>query len=82
MSNQLISLLQSWYPQRDAADWVLGTVYKTEGPCYRKAGAMMLLGSQGQQLGMLSGGCLESDIHRHSRQVMLSGCAKTLMWLG
>lgn len=82
MSNQLTDLLDAWYPLRDQASWVLGTVYRTEGPAYRKAGAMMLLSDQGHQLGMLSGGCLESDIHRQSRRVMLDGKARTLIYDG
>ncbi|MDF2180605.1 XdhC/CoxI family protein [Neptuniibacter sp. CAU 1671] len=82
MSNHLLGLLSQWYPQRDQCDWVLGTVYRTEGPAYRKAGAMMLFGSEGQQLGMLSGGCLESDIHRHARKVSLEGRAVTISYDG
>jgi len=82
MANQLSYLLEHWYPQRDACEWVLGTVYKTEGASYRKAGAMMLFNSKGQQFGMLSGGCLESDIHIHARQVMDSGRAQTLCYDG
>ncbi len=82
MSNQLTDLLEAWYPLRDQASWVLGTVYRTQGPAYRKAGAMMLLSDQGHQLGMLSGGCLESDIHRESRRVMLEGQARTLVYDG
>ncbi|WGL16894.1 XdhC family protein [Microbulbifer bruguierae] len=82
MSNHLISLLKTWYPLRDSCDWVLGTVFRTAGPCYRKAGAMMLFSSGGHQLGMLSGGCLESDIHRQARRVMHSGRAVTLTYDG
>nr|WP_067298703.1 XdhC/CoxI family protein [Marinobacterium profundum] len=82
MANDLSHLLQQWYPQRDSADWVLGTVYQTEGPCYRKPGATMLFNSLGQQFGLLSGGCLESDIHRHARQVMHSHKAMTLCYDG
>jgi xanthine dehydrogenase accessory factor len=82
MANDLPHLLQQWYPQRDSADWVLGTVYQTEGPCYRKPGASMLFNSLGQQFGLLSGGCLESDIHRHARQVMHSHRAVTLCYDG
>ncbi|MDD1792144.1 XdhC family protein [Enterovibrio sp. ZSDZ42] len=73
MSNHLLHLLSQWYPEKDNAEWVLGTVFKTEGPCYRKAGAMMLFSSFGQQLGMLSGGCLESDLQRHAKKVMATG---------
>ena len=80
MPNQLIHLLTEWQPHRETCEWVLGTVYKTEGPSYRKPGAMMLFNGLGQQFGMLSGGCLESDIQRHARHVMLSGKATTLCY--
>ncbi len=73
MSNHLSHLLAKWHPNRDNYDWVLATIYKTSGPCYRKSGAMMLFSSQGEQLGMLSGGCLESDIAINARKVMQSG---------
>ena len=82
MANQLSALLAEWYPRRDDCDWVLGTVYKTEGPCYRKAGAMMLFNGLGQQFGMLSGGCLESDIQTHARKVMQTAQALTLCYDG
>jgi len=73
MSNHLSHLLAKWYPNRDNFDWVLATIYDTRGPCYRKPGAMMLFSSQGDQLGMLSGGCLESDIGINARKVMQTG---------
>ncbi|MCU4674080.1 XdhC family protein [Catenovulum sp. 2E275] len=82
MSNALNTILATWYPLKDATDWVLGTIYQTEGPAYRKAGAMMLFSGDGQQLGMLSGGCLESDISRHARQVMLNQKSKLLTYDG
>ena len=72
MSHQLKDLLAAWYARRDE-DWVLGTVYKTEGSAYRKAGAFMLIDNLGQQYGMLSGGCLESDIVLNARKVLHSG---------
>jgi len=73
MSNHLSHLLAQWYPERDSLDWVLATIYNTHGPCYRKPGAMMLFSSQGHQLGMLSGGCLESDIGVNARKVIQTG---------
>lgn len=81
-SNQLPDLLDHWYPKRDSQAWVLGTVYQTAGPCYRKPGAMMLFNDTGQQFGLLSGGCLEGDIQQHAAQVMHSGQAKTLCYDG
>lgn len=82
MSNHLSHLLAKWYPNRDKADWVLATIYDTKGPCYRKSGAMMLFSSQGDQLGMLSGGCLESDIGTNARKVMQTGQSISLCYDG
>ena len=82
MSNQLISLLQAWSRDKSATDWVLGTVYKTEGSAYRKAGAMMLFNGFGQQFGLLSGGCLEADIMRHARKVIKTGQVELLCYDG
>ncbi|UIP28789.1 XdhC family protein [Photobacterium sp. TLY01] len=82
MSNHLLSLLTQWRDLKDEANWVLGTVYKTEGPAYRKSGAMMLFSDAGHQLGMLSGGCLESDIHLHARKAIVSQRAVTLTYDG
>lgn len=82
MSTHLSRILEQWYEARDECRWVLGTVYATEGSSYRKAGAMMLFNDLGQQYGLLSGGCLESDIHRQARRVMESGRSATLCYDG
>ncbi len=41
---------------------VLASVFTTEGSSYQKAGAQMLITSEGTYFGMLSGGCLEGDL--------------------
>lgn len=82
MSNHLSSLLNAWTQDRDATDWVLGTVYRTEGSAYRKAGAMMLFDGFGRQFGLLSGGCLEADIMLHARKVMHTGKVELLSYDG
>lgn len=79
MSNRLSHLLTEWQSAPDD-DWVLGSVYKTEGSAYRKAGAFMLISAKGGRFGLLSGGCLESDIQRHARKVMETGRALTLTY--
>lgn len=80
MASSLIQVLQQWYEKKDATDWVLCTIFATEGSSYRKAGAMMMFSGIGQQHGLLSGGCLESDMLRHARDVMLSQRSKTLTY--
>ncbi|MBO9491196.1 XdhC family protein [Endozoicomonas sp. G2_1] len=82
MSNQLNDLLNAWSVDRDKTEWVLGTVYKTKGSSYRKAGAMMLFAGDGRQFGLLSGGCLESNIQRHARKVMQTGQSTILCYDG
>ena len=49
---------------------VLVTVYETSGSTYSKAGSQMIIDSEGQFCGMLSGGCLEGDLVERSRRVI------------
>ncbi len=62
MANRITQLLTYWSEDRDKHLWVLATIIQTDGSSYRKAGAMMLINDMGQYFGLLSGGCLESDI--------------------
>ena len=73
MANHLKQLLDKWSPQKDEVQWVLATIIETAGSSYRKAGAMMMINSLGQYHGLLSGGCLESDIMRQSRRCWEDG---------
>jgi xanthine dehydrogenase accessory factor len=58
----------------------LAVVAHTEGSTYRKPGALMLIAADGAYAGLLSGGCLESDLHEHALQVMASGKAKLITY--
>lgn len=69
------------------ADWreagaplALATVYATEGSTYSKIGAQMLINSDGDFQGMLSGGCLEGDLAERARAVIRSGEAQTVTY--
>jgi xanthine/CO dehydrogenase XdhC/CoxF family maturation factor len=68
MANRISQLLSHWSENRDKHLWVLATIIQTDGSSYRKAGAMMLINDMGQYFGLLSGGCLESDIMRQARR--------------
>ena len=72
MFNQFSQQLKQWHSKRDEQKWVLGTLYKIDGPSYRSPGAMMLFNDAGEQFGLLSGGCLEADIQKEASQVMRS----------
>jgi xanthine dehydrogenase accessory factor len=60
-----LSALQAFFEARRALGEpvVLATVIATSGSTYRKAGARMLIGRDGGLAGLLSGGCLESDLY-------------------
>jgi xanthine/CO dehydrogenase XdhC/CoxF family maturation factor len=80
MSNHVNHLLSQWLPLKDKHKWVLGFIFQTQGSCYRKAGAMMLFSDAGHQLGILSGGCLESDIVKKAHRVMDDGKSRTAVY--
>lgn len=80
MNSQLIHLLNRWHEQRDAQRWVLGTVYRTRGSAYRKPGAFMLFNDLGQQWGLLSGGCIEADLHRRAMRALEQGRATSVCY--
>lgn len=71
MSNHIGHILSEWKEIKDDREWALGAIIHTEGPVYRKIGALMLLSSMGDQLGMLSGGCLEGDILLQSQRALI-----------
>lgn len=57
---------------------VLATVVATAGSTYRKPGARMLLMADGSYIGLLSGGCLESDLQSHAHKVLESGVPRAV----
>jgi len=75
MKNHFLHLLREWNSQKHDREWVLGTVIRTSGSSYQKAGAFMLFNDLGQRYGLLSGGCLESDLHRKASFALLNNRA-------
>lgn len=80
MSNHFYHLLSTWLPLKDEANWVLGAVIYTRGSVYRKTGALMLLSDAGHQLGLLSGGCIESDLLLQARKVVALGKSRRVIY--
>ena len=52
---------------------VLATVVRTSGSTYRRPGARMLVTGDGRSAGLISGGCLESDLRERSAEVLSTG---------
>ena len=59
---------------------VLGIVLETAGSTYRKPGALMLIASDGDYAGLLSGGCLEGDLREHATKVRETGVPKVVSY--
>ena len=81
MEALIAPLLPLYERERHAGRAVaLAVVVHSDGSTYRKPGALMLIAGDGAYAGLLSGGCLESDLHEHALQVMASGTAKVITY--
>lgn len=56
---------------------VLATVVEITGSAYRRQGAKLVIGSDGDFRGMISGGCLEPEVARAASRVFETGQAAT-----
>jgi xanthine/CO dehydrogenase XdhC/CoxF family maturation factor len=59
---------------------VLATVVRITGSSYGGVGARMLVRVDGSTVGLVSGGCIESDIAEHARRVNASGRAEVVRY--
>ena len=58
----------------------LGILVHTDGSTYRKPGALIAIADDGDYAGLLSGGCLEGDLHAHARAVIGTGAARLVRY--
>lgn len=80
MANHFFKILDVWHQARDQQQWVLATIVDTQGSSYRKIGAQMMINDLGQYYGLLSGGCLESDIMLQARRCWLTNKNKIVQY--
>lgn len=57
---------------------VIATIVNVDGSSYRREGARCLIYETGKIEGMLSGGCVETDILEYTREVLNSKCPKLI----
>ncbi len=60
----------------DSRPVVLATIVHVEGSAYRKEGAWMLIQADNLQLSVISGGCLESELHIRAQELFNTGRAE------
>jgi xanthine dehydrogenase accessory factor len=75
---RLVEQFDAWREQTDAL--VLITVVATEGSTYSKTGRQLLMRADGSHAGLISGGCLESDLAAHTADVINNGDAKLITY--
>lgn len=59
---------------------VVAIIVDIEGSSYRKEGAWMLFIEDEAPLGMISGGCLENDLHNHAKKLFHTGKTELLSY--
>lgn len=64
--------------RRERVPAALATVVRTRGSTPAKVPARMLILANGDPLGTVGGGCVEADVIRAARNVMDTGCPKTI----
>lgn len=81
MESSIAPLLPLFYRERAAGNALaVGVLIATQGSTYRKPGALMLMAANGEYAGLLSGGCLESDLGERARSVIETGEACVLSY--
>jgi len=61
---------------------VLATVVQVEGSSYRRPGVQMLISSDGEMCGAVSGGCVEKEVQRQAQSVLENGVSKVMTYDG
>jgi len=67
---EIRQIVRLWH--QDTAT-VFVTLVRTEGSSYRRPGARLLLGQQGEYAGTISGGCLEAEVVRKAAWLVRGG---------
>jgi len=76
----LFQTINSWQLQGKKS--VLVTVVDLKGSSYRRPGVRMAINEDGNFVGAVSGGCIETEIERQAQSVFKSGNAKLMTYDG
>jgi len=76
----LFQTLKNW--QKTGKKAVFITVVALEGSSYRRPGVCMIMSQEGEMVGAVSGGCVETEIERQAQRVFQSGKAKVIIYDG
>ncbi|MGI8788931.1 MAG: XdhC family protein [Pyrinomonadaceae bacterium] len=80
MSKEIQEIIQKLSSLAPDEKVILATVVDVKGSSYRLPGAKMLIDENGNNIGTISGGCLEADVLEQARKVLRNGQAKVLTY--
>lgn len=76
----LFQTLRSWQEAGKKAVFI--SVVALEGSSYRRPGVCMIMSQDGEMVGAVSGGCVETEIERQAHRVFQTGKAKIIVYNG
>lgn len=82
MTHEFKTILKSYLNAKAYKTFVLATVVDVEGSSYRRPGVMMLISNDGKMVGAVSGGCVEKEVLRQSKEVFETGNSKMMTYDG
>lgn len=77
---EIVEILKTVDRFTDGEKAVLATVVDLKGSGYRLPGARMLIKTNGDAVGTVSGGCLEADILERAKRVLETGLAEVFVY--
>lgn len=72
----VLETIRRW--RREGKDIAMATVVKASGSAPRREGARLLVSGDGEMVGSVSGGCVESDVLMQAQEVLKSGKPRLL----
>jgi xanthine/CO dehydrogenase XdhC/CoxF family maturation factor len=75
---EILDDVQRW--REEGEDVVVATVIATRRSAPRPVGTSLAISSSGKMCGSVSGGCVESDVYEHAREVLESGQPKLISY--
>lgn len=76
----LFQTLRSW--QKEGKKAVFVSVVALQGSSYRRPGVCMVISGDGERVGAVSGGCVETEIERQAQRVFQTGIPKVIIYDG